>query len=286
MDLTIAGFNAALRRIPGTAARMRKRVLVLCMFGLFKHNDKEVPSPVKEEIRHWIDGSFNWLMNNFGEAAIKHCTVLTPHYSHFPIKYDGDPQTATDTINILTRQMDIDPDDILLNVYTEGLSELSSGSPFGDGIYLSQLDDEKYSGGLYFGKEEDGKYHIGLENKKLLRPESLIATLAHELAHIKLLGEHRITENDERLTDLATIFFGLGIFNANAAFMTYQGLGYRTWSKLGYLTPMEWGYGLALFAHIRGEKHPGWASHLSVHVKSDFENSARFIERNEGLILK
>jgi hypothetical protein len=253
------------------------------MFDLFKHKDKEIPSPVKEETRQWIDGSFKWLLHNFDEPTIRRRPVLTPHYDDFPIQYNGDPQTATDTITILARQMDINPEDILLNVYKEGESQLSSGSPFGDGLYLSQLEEEKYSSGQYFGKEEDGKYHIGLENKKLLRPESMIATLAHELAHIKLLGENRLTENDERLTDLATIIFGLGIFNANAAFMTYQGLGFRTWSKSGYLTPMEWGYGLALFAHIRGEKNPQWATHLSVHVKSDFENSAKFIERNGGI---
>lgn len=276
----------ASRGIPGTAAKMRRGMLVLWMFGLFSNNGKEVQSPVKEDTRQWIDDSFKWMMKNFGETAIKHRAALTPHYSDFPIKYNGDPQTATDTLNILARQMEIDPDDILLNVYSEGLSGLSSGSPFGDGIYLSQLDDEKDSGGLYFGKEEDGKYHIALEKRKLLRPESMIATLAHELAHIKLPGENRITEKDERLTDLATIFFGLGVLKANAAFMTIQGAGYGSLGKPGYLTPMEWGYGLALFAHIRNEKNPHWATYLTVHVKSDFKKSERFIERNTGIVLR
>jgi hypothetical protein len=42
--------------------------------------------------------------------------------------------------------------------------------------------------------------------------------LAHEFSHIKLLGENRMQENHEHLTDLFTVVFGLGIFNANASF--------------------------------------------------------------------
>ena len=57
--------------------------------------------------------------------------------------------------------------------------------------------------------------------KWLDEPENMVAVLAHEIAHIKLPGESRMEENDERITDLTTIFFGLGIFNANAAFQTF-----------------------------------------------------------------
>lgn len=55
--------------------------------------------------------------------------------------------------------------------------------------------------------------------RELDEPEHMIATLAHEIAHIKLLGENRMEENDEIMTDLKTLFFGLGVFNANAALL-------------------------------------------------------------------
>jgi hypothetical protein len=45
--------------------------------------------------------------------------------------------------------------------------------------------------------------------------------VAHELARVRLLGEQRINTDcgdQEQLTDLATVFFGLGIFTADAAF--------------------------------------------------------------------
>lgn len=109
----------------------------------------------------------------------------------------------------------------------------------------------------------------------------MVATLAHELSHIKLLGEERLLENDEQVTDLNTIIFGLGIFNANAAFASYQDFRSQGWRKLGYLTQMDWGYALALFAQLRGENDPDWTKHLCKNVKSDFAKSYRYLEAVE-----
>src|SRR5439155_16827567 len=133
------------------------------------------------------------------------------------------------------------PDDIHLDIYAEGQSEIDTGGVFGNRIFMQQVEGEKYSGGLYWGKQEDNKYHIGLEQKKLTEPLDMIATLAHEFSHIKLLGEKRIENNNEPLTDLTTVIFGLGIFNANAAFQTRRGVDSWGCSKLGYLSQMECG---------------------------------------------
>jgi len=98
-----------------------------------------------------------------------------------------------------------------------------------------------------------------------------------ELSHIKLLGEERLLENDEQLTDINTVVFGLGIFNANAAFSTFQNFRSSGWRKLGYLTQMDWGYVLALFARLRGDNDPEWAKHLCKNVQSDFTKSSRYL---------
>src|SRR5258708_16168780 len=94
--------------------------------------------------------------------------------------------------------------------------------------------------------------------------EGLIATIAHELAHIKLLGEERMSKNNEPLTDLTTIIFGLGIFGANSA-ATFQ-TGKFSWShgRQGYLSQMDWGYALGVFAHIRGENFTDWSKYLTL----------------------
>jgi hypothetical protein len=240
----------------------------------FSKKDKKAPCPIPDERREWLEHAFGWLAVAFGEEAIRRRRVLVPHHSDFPIRYNGDPQSAHDTLAIVARQMEIDPGEIELLLYQEGVGEISSGSVFGNKIYMSQ---GSFASGRYLGKADDGKYHIALEERKLQQPEFMVATLAHELAHIKLLGEDRLEENDEQLTDLTSIVFGLGVFNANAAFSTFQDLESYGWQKLGYLTQMDWGYVLALFSQLRGEKDPEWAKYLGKNVKSDYEKSCRYL---------
>ncbi|HLK29938.1 MAG TPA: hypothetical protein VKT28_15265 [Puia sp.] len=221
--------------------------------------------PVDEPTRLWLEKSFLVLLNIFGREHTVNRKVLTPERVDFPIRYDGSERSAFATLKIIANQMEVDAEKITLDFYDERLRQITHGTP----------------GGLYWGKGENENFEISLARKKLDEPENMVATLAHEIAHIKLLGENRMEENDERLTDLTTIFFGLGIFNANAAFQTFSDARYYGWSQSGYLTQMEWGYALALFAHTRQESQPQWASHLCMNVKADFLQGQNFISNNE-----
>jgi Tetratricopeptide repeat len=252
------------------------------MSNLFSRNDYE--NFVDEESREWLEEHFLWLINSFGKENIKNRKVLTPDFSDFPIRFNGQQQSAIDILKIVTAQMEISPDEIILHFYKEGQTEIDTGSPFGHRIFLQNVKNEKYSGGVYFGKQESGKYVIGLEEKKLKDPLAIVATIAHELSHIKLLGEKRIEVNNEHLTDLTTIVFGLGIFNANAAFKTVSGFNYWGWSRSGYLTQLQWGYALALFSHLREEENPEWIKYLSANVKGAFKRSMNFIQNNPEII--
>ena len=243
-----------------------------------KINDSDCS--VNAETREWLDECFVWFIETFGVEKIKKVKALIPTPTDFPIKYDGQNESAIDTMKIVANQMEINPDDIMLDIYTEGQKELDTGGVFENRIFLQNIEGEKYSGGLYFGKQDDDKYHIAIEKEKLNDPIAIVATLAHELAHVKLLGEKRIEKNNEDLTDLLTIIFGLGVFNANVSFQTKSGFGSWGWSKSGYLSQMEWGYSLALYAYIRGERNPDWVKFLSLNIKSDFEKSIDFINDN------
>jgi len=253
------------------------------MFG-FSKNGKRPQCPIPEERREWLEHAFGWLVETFGEAGIRQRPVLTPHHTDFPIRFNGDPQTGRDTTDIIARQMEIDPNEIELFFYQEGIREIAAGD-LGSTIYTSGEGRDgslKSSSGRYLGRQEDGKFHIALKEKNLREPEYLVATLAHELSHVKLLGEERLLENDEQLTDINTVIFGLGIFNANAAFSTFQNFRSSGWRKLGYLTQMDWGYVLALFAEVRGEDDPEWAKHLCKNVKADFVKSWKYLKGRDG----
>lgn len=81
------------------------------------------------------------------------------------------------------------------------------------------------------------------------------------------------------MTDLLTIFLGMGIFTANSAarFKQYQDGRRQGWSMqaLGYLPEQIHGYALAKFAMERGVEKPDWAKHLCTNVRSYFKQSGR-----------
>ena len=249
--------------------------------NLFELFNKKYPSrcSISHDNRIWLEKSFSLLFDIFDREKIKLKKILIPHHSNFPIKYNGNTQTAFDTLKIVAEQMEVDIDEIQLSLYDEGANAISIRSP------QDSQDNNKGNAGVYWGKQADNKYHIGLELRKLTQPEIMVATLAHELAHIKLLGENRIKANDEKLTDLTTVIFGIGIFNANVAFQTIKSIDSSGWRKIGYLTQMEWCYALSLHAFIRDEKLPNWIEYLTLNVKEGFKQGERFIENNQDIIL-
>ena len=253
------------------------------MFGIF---GKSRESPVEESRRKWIDSCFIWMLREFGAETIRSKPVLTPTPDDFPIIYTADEDSAYDLIDIIAPQMDIDPETIEIDLYTEAETEITSGIALNARVFLKAVDHEKYSAGHYRGRDEDGLFHIGLEQKTLKHCEGLIAVIAHELSHVKLLGEGRIEKNNEALTDLTTIVFGLGIFGANAAFQMGSGAyswGYR---RTGYLTQMEWGYALALFARIIGDENPSWMKYLTLNVREDLKQGLRFMQKHPDEVMR
>ena len=249
------------------------------MFGLFsKKNNNECP--IDSEMRLWMENSFLWLATQFGHDNIAAKPMLLPTPEHFPIRYDGSKESLTKTAEIVARQMEIDINEINLDTYEQNIQEFSGD--FGHRIW-TEVDkdrDENMAAGLYFDKNEQGKYEILIEKKNLTDPENLTATLAHEFSHIKILGEKRLDFNDEQLTDLTPVVFGLGIFNANSAYKEWKSFDSYGHNSIGYLKQREWGYALALYAFFRQEENPDWIKFLTPNIKSDVKKSLDFIHAN------
>lgn len=138
-----------------------------------------------------------------------------------------------------------------------------------------------------------GKQIISLETTDAANPTNLIATIAHELGHAKLLGENRLdadSEDHEPLTDLTTVFFGMGIFTANSAFVFQQwtdtfSQGWQATTH-GYLSEEMFGYALALFAFMRGEDKPEWTTYLETNVLSYCKSSLKYLLKTENTRVK
>lgn len=232
------------------------------MFGLFK--SQPVPPQLPEEKRKYFDNQFHWLLENFGESFPAK-DPLTPTLHDFPIRYDGSEKTILQTLDIVCRQMEIDPSIIELHFFDLPY-KLNAGP--GD-VWLEKAKGTVYAGGYYHGRNPEGKYDISLRNDLLDRPEPLVRIMAHELAHYHLLATFKLNtrydKDHELLTEMFCAFCGFGIFGANHN----QGTG--------YLRQQSWGYLLALYAFLRDEKNPAWSKHLSGTVKKDFERSLRWL---------
>ena len=144
--------------------------------------------------------------------------------------------------------------------------------------------------GLY--SQQGGRTAIWLEESRLADPVSVVATFAHELCHADLLGDGRITRDaadHEPLTDLATIYFGMGVFTANASFRdkSYRSGNWEHWSisRQGYLTAPILAYALALFAWLREEPKPSWARHLRLDVRSPFRKALSYLAQTKDVVV-
>jgi hypothetical protein len=254
------------------------------MFGLF--SKKQPECPIDTDTRLWMEQAFAWLVVEFGENNIRTKPILLPTAEHFPIQYDRSPESLSQTAAIIACQMEVNADEINIDFYNQSIQEFKSDFGFRTWTIPDENSEVVMAAGMYFNKNESGKYDIFLEKNLLEDPEKLVATLAHEFAHIKLLGEKRVGFNDESLTDLATVVFGTGIFNANCAFREIKTFDARGHDSLGYLRQREWGYALALYAYYRQETDPVWINHLTPNIKSDFKKSSAFIYANTNKIFK
>lgn len=247
------------------------------MFRLFGKKTPECP--VDEETRIWIEQGMVWLCNEFGIVYVRNKRILVMSDEDFPVHYDGSTKSAYETLKIVADQMDINFDDILLHFYSEGIPGQRTGM-LENGIEIDPEAHNDSSSGRYHGIFSDGKYHISLEEKNLHDPLRMVATLAHELAHVKLLGEYRMDENSEHYTELATIIFGVGIFNANTAFRLQREERHWQYQQLGYLTQIQWGYALAVYASLRAENGKTWTKYLNDTVLGNFKRGIDYIQHN------
>ena len=258
--------------------------VLLSMFKLFPKKDDDHKCPIDREMRLWMENAFLWLATQFGHDNIASKSMLLPTPEYFPIRYDGSMDSLLITGEIVARQMEIDFSEINLALYEQNIQEFTGDGGYRFWTELDKDSDEQLSAGLYFGKNENDKYDVFIEKRNLTDPENLVATIAHEFSHIKLLGENRLEINDEHLTDLTTVVLGLGIFNANSAYKEWKSSDGFGHNSAGYLKQREWGYALALYAYFRQEENSDWTKFLTPNIKSDFNKSMDFILANKDKV--
>lgn len=259
--------------------KYKKRLIIIVWFlpyfggiiGLLRQ--RKIIIPLDKENIDWIRNCFDWIRKEFGNDIIFKSDIILPIKEKIPVEMNSTKESAIKLVSFVASKMQIDPKEIKIDFYNQSQMELGS--------HITQrYENDKFSSGQYHGKKLDNKYQISLEISQLKNPVGLIATIAHELSHIKLLGEKRIKENDEYLTDLIPIIFGFGIFSANSIFHYSQdSFGWRANSQ-GYLSERVFGFALATHANLRNDLNPTWSSYLSATIKEEFERSMIYIKNS------
>lgn len=230
--------------------------------------------PVSAEADRWIQDSLQWLLGQFGRDALNGEIMLPA--SIFPSgSFSGTEADLQAVLRRLCTRMGVDIDGIQVDLSDDPDEIPDMGSlPFAS----------QFSGAAGHFQWDGGRPVVAIRRRQLRHPVALTATLAHELAHVRLLTERRVDrarKDHEQLTDLATVFFGLGVFTANAALdFSKSEYGWRT-SRLGYLGEELFGYSLAYYAYVRGEKDPSWARALDTNPRACMRKGLRYLSQRE-----
>jgi len=250
-------------------------------FSLFNFFKREAVLPVTEADKDWTEQSMLQLIQMFGPEYFKDLNTVIPDKKYFDYKFTGDNSDAFYIMERLVDIMHINPLDIGLGFYYSGSAERFVTTP-----QEKLKGGRQSSAGQYFDHGL-GPKEIWINESQIQDTISLIATLAHELSHYKLLGEYRIEENDEHLTDLTAIAFGFGVFIGNSyfKFTKWQDRQRSGWemTKKGYLPEQVTAYAMAWLAHYRNEDI-GWKTYLNKTMKKYFDQSYKYIAQNKDKV--
>jgi hypothetical protein len=208
-----------------------------------------------------------WFTEQFGSRQLRGDVVL-PTARFLPTDYSATRPEIEHLVVSACLRMQVDRRSIDLQLF-DGSAEKRAG----------QSGKKRVVGHFHMA---NGRAVVSLDLAEAADPVLLLAIVAHELGHVRLLGEKRVTadrKDHERLTDLLTVFFGFGIFSTNAA-MRFDRRASKAWivpnedfddrtlnaarsndgyNRLGYLSSAEFGYALGCYAWLRREPNPDWS---------------------------
>ncbi|MEY8870065.1 hypothetical protein AB9K24_11180 [Meridianimaribacter flavus] len=238
--------------------------------------NKKKKLPITEEDKIWVDEDLNWLKTEFGKEHFMEIHTVTPTKDFYERNFDGTEKDAEFILERTMELMNIQNVDVKLDFFSDSPIEMADGT-----VLTTQADlngSWKSASGTY-QQTENGTV-ISIETGQLKNPISLIATISHELAHQILLGENRIEENDEFLTDFTAITYGFGIFIGNSRFQfSSQGFGWQS-SSLGYLPEQIIAYAMAWLSKERNE-NTEYSQFLNKSMKKYFDQSFEWLTENE-----
>ena len=212
------------------------------------NKSKQVVDP---ETADWHIENFLWLMREFdGADAFNEAALVLPSVKFFKSSGKTGNALACEIFEQVKAYCGMADWPVTLVADDNPLAKNQPG-------LMYQPAAQKYALGTF--SVDQGEIEISYSTNLLAKPEQLVATFAHELAHYLLAAaktEPICTADEmEFLTDLTAVYLGFGVFLANSRFDfdqfgdTYQ----QGWQmqRSGYLPEADLIFGLALFLHFK-----------------------------------
>jgi hypothetical protein len=235
--------------------------------------------PCDPAAKRWVEDRLQWLSRQFGLHILLERPIILPTDEFFPDPYDGSPKTVRQMFRRVCTYMETDPDSVELELFTDqtpgSVMALDPTRGFAAGTWQA-------------GEGPWRKGTIRIERSALDRPADLIGTMAHELAHQRLLGERRAEADaydNELLTDLTAVYHGFGVFLANNPRKSTGELSYWPGTSLRrpeYISEPMLGYALAHIAWFRDESPPAWTKALRWAPRAVFKQGLRYLQETAG----
>jgi hypothetical protein len=245
------------------------------MFGLFGAR-----LPIEADEFEWIMACFRWFTTEFdGHRSLHRDALVLPDTRTFPPSRTQGHERAMELFDVVKRragmshwQCDLIP------------GEAERGTRVATGLGLRHVSKPAPLGTFSYA---DGRYRITYNPSELDRPQSLIATFAHELAHYLLHTARTPSPGGrdlhEHATDLAAVYLGFGVFMANSAknFSQFQNFGEQGWEMRpqGYLSELALTTGLAMFVRLSDTDAKSAERELKDYLRAPFRKALKAIDR-------
>jgi hypothetical protein len=234
---------------------------------------------IEDHIADWVEDRFAILLEHFSaEKSVRATELALPSDERFQVKGETAEVRAEQIYQLTAGFAGFADWPVKLTAMgDEGPQDLSSG------VILPTANTAAGS----FTVNPDGEVEIKFSRDLLDRPDDLIATFAHELAHLLLharnVEEGTVSEDAELVTDLGAVYLGFGAFLANSAFelQQYQDGLMGGWSskRQGYLTENTLVYATALFCSIKDGEFDTARDALKPRLQPVFDRAIKQLEK-------
>src|SRR5215813_6071786 len=145
-----------------------------------------VRCPVSDEVRKWIEESSSWLLHELG-IKLDEVVVILPTPEFFPDLYRAQDEDVEALLSRVCGYMRVDRARLSWELFSDENRELRHLLPSyeasGRGIAGQYKD------------EAEGSIRIRLSADNLNDPMALVATIAHELGHVLLLADRKVSRD-------------------------------------------------------------------------------------------